>query len=80
MIVIPPWQEMINPMTMNTKKSPDVGGKSTGRRTTVSDLVQKGSRAAKLRPDAGSVRSVDRGSNGRDDRTRPVRTWLASGQ
>ena len=66
----------------------DAGGRSTGRRTTESGRVQRGSRAAKLRPDtsggmcpdAGSVRSVDRGSNGRDDRTHPVRTISASDQ
>ena len=54
----------------------------TGRRNAASDRVQRGSRRAKLRPDAsggrrpdaGSVRSVVRGYNGRDDRTRPVRT------
>ena len=53
--------------------------KSTGRRTTASDRVQKGSRAAKLWPDASSVRSIDRSSNGWDDRTRLVRIWSASG-
>ena len=53
----------------------------TGRRASASDRVQRGSRRAKLRPDtssgrrpdAGSVRSVVHGCNGRDDRTRPVR-------
>ena len=53
-----------------------------GRRASAFDRVQRGSRRAKLRPDAsggrrpdaGSVRSVVRSCNGRDDRTRPVRT------
>ena len=67
---------------------PDADGKLTGRRTAASDRVQRGSRVANLRPDAsggkrpdaGSVRSVVRGCNGRDDRTHPVRTISASGQ
>ena len=54
----------------------------TRRRASASDRVQRGSRRVKLRPDAsggrrpdaGSVRSVVRGCNGRDDRTRLVRT------
>jgi len=66
---------------------PDDGGKPTGCRTTAFDRVQRGSRAVNLRPDAsggkwpdaGSVRSVVRSSNGRDDRTRPIRTTPASG-
>ena len=57
-----------------------------GRRNAASDRVQRGSRHAKLRPDTsggtrpdvGSVRSVVRGCNGRDDRTRPVRTIQCS--
>ena len=65
---------------------PNAGSKSIGRRTTESGRVQRGSRAAKMRPDASggmwsnasNVRSVDRGSNGRDDRTRPIRTTPAS--
>jgi len=61
-------------------KWPDAGGKPTRRRTTTSDRVERGYRAANLWPnasggkwpDVGSVRSVVHGSNGRDDRTRPV--------
>ena len=52
----------------------DADDKPTGHRTAAFDRVQRGSRAVNLQPDAGSVRSVDCGSNGRDDWMRPVKT------